>query len=466
MNRYLRSPPFNKDWDLKNDKEFFLANLIFSGVEKEQTAKGEDKSQKRSSMRQDEIIKCYTDYLECGFDLDPVCLQHKVLFDIVYYLARRGKEGLHELRKDSFRIGTIPGGIEFLQLTYHERTKKNQGDEDNKFRDENIILAQPENPRRCPVNSFKLYLSKLSASCNLLFQRPNPRFGMNGKSSEIWYMPQAIGINRIGKFLSEVCKKAGIKTVYTNHCLRFTTASAMRRQGFSVPEIASVTKHKNQESLKYYLEVNTLDDKIKYSNALFNYTMQTKIDNKNENNKIEHEKVIKKENTKRGEGRMIEVEENNFESDCDTVIEDDEIEKEETNRNCKEDKEEEQKELEEEEENWNVDEMIRSCDDDRNDNNDEEISFNIKTGEKLKIENNENTRPKCKIKREQEIHIKNEKGASEGKELNDKEQMIKRTDIIKDHHNSPLKKEISPNSNGLFGGAQLSNCTININVSK
>ena len=44
----------------------------------------------------------------------------------------------------------------------------------------------------------------------------------------------------------------------------------MKRAGYTLTEMAFVLKHKNLESLKYYLEKPTLEDKTNFSNSLFN----------------------------------------------------------------------------------------------------------------------------------------------------------------------------------------------------
>ena len=71
--------------------------------------------------------------------------------------------------------------------------------------------------------------------------------------------------------MSDISKKAKLSKNYTNHTVRKTTATAMKRSGFSLQEIANVTKHKNLESLKHYLAAPTHEEKESYSNALHDY---------------------------------------------------------------------------------------------------------------------------------------------------------------------------------------------------
>ena len=87
-----------------------------------------------------------------------------------------------------------------------------------------------------------------------------------------WYKNSPVGENTIGKFMKEISKNAGLSVIYTNHCIRGTTAMAMHRSGYSLHEIAQVTCHKNIESLKYYLEKPTLEDMQNYSTSLFDYS--------------------------------------------------------------------------------------------------------------------------------------------------------------------------------------------------
>ena len=94
-------------------------------------------------------------------------------FDITYYLGKRGVEGLRFMRKDSFEIKQNIQGHEYMQLKYYGATKKSDGTNCNEINDGQIILSQANSPNKCPVRSFKFYLTKLT-SIDALFQQPNP----------------------------------------------------------------------------------------------------------------------------------------------------------------------------------------------------------------------------------------------------------------------------------------------------
>ena len=239
----------------------------------EQKEKGLDKSRCHPPVTQEQLQQIYDNYFIPHYSNNPVCLQHKVYFDIAFFLGKRGQEDLRQLKKNSFALKINAHGREYLELTYNESTKKSQGDNNNEMNEQPILLSQP-GKAKCPVNSYKLYMSKLS-SIDDFFQTLNPYF----KSTGQWYKATAVSENTIGKFLKNICKNSGLTTVYTNHCLRGTTATAMHKNGYSLHDIAQVTCHKNLESLKNYLATPTIDDMQNYSNSLFGYISSEKNDN-------------------------------------------------------------------------------------------------------------------------------------------------------------------------------------------
>lgn len=273
LNRHLSLPPHNKPWNLMHDKEFHLANKVFAGNLREQKALGLDNTRHKPPLPKAHIEQAFTNYFEPHWNNDPKCLQLKVYFDLGYYMGRRAKEKLRELKKEHFRIEKTAEGREYIELIINEATKKSQGDDHNEQYDNAILTEQPGSPR-CPVASFKLYLEKLT-DLPELFQQPNPCFK---KPNDRWYKRSPVGINQIGKFLSEISEYAGLSKRYTNHCIRSTTVHAMKKQDCTIPEMAFVLKHKSLESIKSYIGKPTLEDKEEIADKLFDFAS-----NENEN---------------------------------------------------------------------------------------------------------------------------------------------------------------------------------------
>ena len=68
-----------------------------------------------------------------------------------------------------------------------------------------------------------------------LFQQPNPYFKCQ---KDNWFKAQPVGEGTIGKFLSKISRAAGLSYIYTNHCIRGTTATGMKKNGHTLEEIA------------------------------------------------------------------------------------------------------------------------------------------------------------------------------------------------------------------------------------
>ena len=268
LNRHLQQPPHKRILDLMNDKNFLQANKVLTGRLRDNKEKGKDTSKRRLAIDQEDLQKLFKTYFTPAMQhLDTNILVQKVFFDIVYYTGRRGKEGLRDLDKNSFEIKTGSDGLDYIELTFNEKSKKNQGDQnssgqDSLHNDHHIISAQPGNIL-CPVKSFKKYISLLHPETDVLFQYPS--------KSKKCYDKKPIWKNSLATMMKEISEDAKLSKIYTNHCIHKTRATAMKRQGFDLNEIQNVTKHKNLDSLKHYIAGPTYKEKQSYNEALLNY---------------------------------------------------------------------------------------------------------------------------------------------------------------------------------------------------
>ena len=267
LNRHLTNPPYKRTIDLMQDPEFLQANKVLTGRLRDNKEKGLDTSKLRPAIEKEDVEKLFNNYFKVGLAArNTQVLLHKMFFDIVYYTGRRGKEGLRNLLKSSFQLKVGPDGVEYLEMTYNEKTKKNQGDStsasvDALHNDRNIISAQ--GGELCPVETYKIYTSLLNKDLNAFFQYPS--------DDKKYFTAKVVGKNTIGTLMSEISTQAGLSKTYPNHAIRKTTVTAMKRSGFSLQDIANVTKHKNLDSLKHYMSAPTHQDKERYVSALHNY---------------------------------------------------------------------------------------------------------------------------------------------------------------------------------------------------
>ena len=125
------------------------------------------------------------------------------------------------------------------------------------------ILSQPGNPR-CPVNSFKLYIFKFHPNCNTFFQNANTYHKL---PTDKWYKNSPANVNTISNFLCSISDATSLSYMYTNHCIRGTTAMVMKCAGYSF-RILPIKIWR----LRYNLKKLTLEDKENYADDLFKFT--------------------------------------------------------------------------------------------------------------------------------------------------------------------------------------------------
>ena len=249
------------------DQEFLQANKVFTGRMHDNKEKGLDVSKARAAIEQNDLKKLFNVYFLEGLNkCDTEVLLHKIFFDIIYYTGRRGKEGLRNLRKSSFQLKVGAHDIEYIEMTFNEKTKKNQGNSNSAslntlHNDRNIVSAQDGD--LCPVKSYKTYVSLLNPDVEAFSQYPN--------DAKTRFTAKVVGKNTLGTMMSDISTKANLSKNNTNHGIRKTTVTAMKRSGFSLQQIANVTKHKNLESLKHYISAPIHEEKETYVNALHKY---------------------------------------------------------------------------------------------------------------------------------------------------------------------------------------------------
>ena len=96
---------------------------------------------------------------------------------------------------------------------------------------------------RCAVTLFKKYCSlRLQECCSP--GSPLYLTEANNPTDECWYKRQPVGINKLGSYMKEMCKVAGIEGKKTNHSTCKTMATRLIQD--NVPQqVAQLTGHKN-----------------------------------------------------------------------------------------------------------------------------------------------------------------------------------------------------------------------------
>lgn len=266
INRHLTSPPFNRILNIVTDKTFIQANKILNGRIRINRENGQDVTVHKSAIAEGDIEKMYSS-LALSND-NPQSLQHKVFFEISLHFGRRGREGLYQLQKESFCFKTDDRGCEYVTIVHNECSKKNKGLDAKLKEKEQLLYAAPNDPN-CPVESLRLYLSKLNPQDPSFFQRP--RTGKNVLNEPIWYCNKRVGENKIAGFMKEISKQAKLSKTYTNHCIRATTSTVLSHQNFNQNDIIAVTGHKDPKSLMPYVASTSSNIRREMSSVLMHY---------------------------------------------------------------------------------------------------------------------------------------------------------------------------------------------------
>ena len=265
IQRYLVSPPINRRIDIIKDKTFQSANQVYDGKLKLLKKSGLDVTCHKPAIEVHDMDKMYSSGVLSTSN--PVALQRKVFVEIGLHCGRRGREGWRELQRDSFVQKIDSDGRKYFTLCYHEFDKNHRL---NEVKDQRIYEV-PESPL-CPFASMELYLSKLHPLQKALFQRPEPRY----EGKQVWYQNAALGVHSLVNMLKNISRDAGLSREYTNHCLKASTATILKRAGVECQDIMSVTGHKNVASLNSYAEGPSNAQRAKMSNILGLYGKKAK----------------------------------------------------------------------------------------------------------------------------------------------------------------------------------------------
>ena len=117
----------------------------------------------------------------------------------------------------------------------------------------------------CPVKYFKKFLSVLNPNQTALFQKPKRTFL---PSDEIWFENSPIGVDKLGDMVKEISLAASLSKVYTNHCVRSTTISALDEAGIPIHRTMQTSGHKSESTVNSYCDRQSVEKYKESSNIL------------------------------------------------------------------------------------------------------------------------------------------------------------------------------------------------------
>lgn len=117
--------------------------------------------------------------------------------------------------------------------------------------------------KMCPVRSFENYIAHLNPKCKRLWPRPKSR----EPNSVVWFKNRPVGHGPIDSFMSDLSALCNLSQRYTNHCIRVTGVTTLRRGHFNEKQVMSVTGHRSVQSLAIYQRVRS-NEKIRMGMCL------------------------------------------------------------------------------------------------------------------------------------------------------------------------------------------------------
>ena len=181
-------------------------------------------------------------------------------FNGVCFALRSGGEH-RELRFKNSQIQLVekPGKKAYLVYT-EDASKNNQGGlKARKTKQKQVTHHQnTENPSRCPIRFYKLYLSKCPTARpdNAFYLKP-----LKKPTGNCWFTVQPLGHNSLTNMVQNMCKQASILGYKTNHSLRVTTAtrliyaiyaSLVDQAGIDEQLIMERTGHRSLDGVRCY----------------------------------------------------------------------------------------------------------------------------------------------------------------------------------------------------------------------
>ena len=166
----------------------------------------------------------------------------------MYYGARRGRQNVREMKKDSYIIRVDATGREFITQNKGEMDKNHDAN-DGAYDTTGEGAIYATGGKKCPVRCFRTYLLHLNPNLDCLWQKPRTKISM---VDHIWYCNSPMGEKTLGKMLGVMSMKYKLSVRYTNHCLRVTSMQVMDDAGVSARHIQRVSGHKSLDSVSNY----------------------------------------------------------------------------------------------------------------------------------------------------------------------------------------------------------------------
>ncbi|XP_068738290.1 uncharacterized protein [Montipora capricornis] len=179
----------------------------------------------------------------------PIDVLYKCLFDIVFFLVRRGRENLREHTKSTFAVAVDSQSRKYVYQKEDELDKNHRADDSPYDTSCDGCMYEKPESALCPMECFELYLSKLNPDIECLWQRRKETIS---NDNPVWYCMAPLGKNTLGTFMKTLSKNANLSQEYTNHSIRATAVTLLDHSNFEARHIMRVSGYKSESSIRSY----------------------------------------------------------------------------------------------------------------------------------------------------------------------------------------------------------------------
>ncbi|VDH96563.1 Hypothetical predicted protein [Mytilus galloprovincialis] len=215
LNRHFKN--IKRDFDIVKDSAFKESNALLDAKIKILEKKGLLTGCKHRENIDKEEMK-----LLCRYVYQSSCtalsLRQSVWFCITINFLSLTKENLKELKIDSFVFNTDADGTEYVVIN-RETLKYFNCQDLEKER----MCASPLKAF-CPIAGLRLLIRKTDPNATFLFNRLSREVITSAFEHEvnIWYYAKTVSKRTLKLLMSDICKSAGCKSLYTAGCLHDT----------------------------------------------------------------------------------------------------------------------------------------------------------------------------------------------------------------------------------------------------
>ena len=126
--RYYRK---EKGFDITQDAPFVRANEMFKAVLVESKKQGKGVRQSTPTISDIDLERIAEYFSHDHMSPDPKKLQQQMIFYVIYFFCRRGRENLYEMLQSTYTLVTNPDGTQFVKQSLDE-VDKNHGPDDSR----------------------------------------------------------------------------------------------------------------------------------------------------------------------------------------------------------------------------------------------------------------------------------------------------------------------------------------------